>query len=190
VYWNGGGFFADAEETEAQIIARYDDLPATPAAIVLCRYGQGLALLSGVHPEHPRSDQSYCWNDVFRNLLELLELQVLPVNDASSIEPTPQFLYCANSETQSALANSIMRSLNLKINQTYQDQADSFALLSLRDSASLPSNVNRIILDCPLTEHKTIFDPQTYFACNPSALMGCALLVADVVTSTQSLLDK
>ncbi len=52
-YYNGGcAFIAPEEHRNVTVIARYADLPQEPAAIVQCRVGKGLALLSGVHPEY------------------------------------------------------------------------------------------------------------------------------------------
>ncbi len=50
IYYNGGCYFENAHD--AEIIARYADLPDTPAAVIYCPCGDGAALLSGVHPEH------------------------------------------------------------------------------------------------------------------------------------------
>jgi biotin--protein ligase len=53
VYFNGGCYFEDADKhTSTQILAHYSDLPGRPAACVYCQYGQGAALLSGIHPEY------------------------------------------------------------------------------------------------------------------------------------------
>ncbi|KAF9990352.1 biotin holocarboxylase synthetase [Mortierella antarctica] len=60
VYFNGGGYFVDAERYPGtQVLAWYKDSPsqieagsAIKAAMVACQYGQGLALLTGVHPEY------------------------------------------------------------------------------------------------------------------------------------------
>ncbi len=53
VYYNGGCEFVDASEREnTRVIARYADLPDSPAAIVECSVGKGKAVLSGVHPEY------------------------------------------------------------------------------------------------------------------------------------------
>lgn len=49
VYFNGGcGFVAG----EGKIVATYQDLPHSPAAIVSCQIGKGKAVLCGVHPEY------------------------------------------------------------------------------------------------------------------------------------------
>jgi glutamine amidotransferase-like uncharacterized protein len=52
-YYNGGCTFIDAEaHDEVDVIARFSDLPDSPAAIIQCSYGKGSAILSGVHPEY------------------------------------------------------------------------------------------------------------------------------------------
>ena len=53
IYFNGGCAFIDADQYEnTKILARYSELPNSPAAIVECRVGKGKAILSGVHPEY------------------------------------------------------------------------------------------------------------------------------------------
>lgn len=53
IYFNGGCAFIDAEMyRNTQVLARYRDLPDSPAAIVECSVGKGKAILSGVHPEY------------------------------------------------------------------------------------------------------------------------------------------
>ncbi|KAG0364208.1 biotin-protein ligase [Gamsiella multidivaricata] len=59
VYFNGGGFFVDAERYPGtEVLAWYDDDSneggdsTRKAAMVACQVGQGLALLTGVHPEY------------------------------------------------------------------------------------------------------------------------------------------
>ena len=50
IFYNGGGYFANAANTpDARIIANYHD---NRAAIVMCEYGLGKAILSGVHFEY------------------------------------------------------------------------------------------------------------------------------------------
>lgn len=58
-YYNGGGVFVDVEKWEAEgveVLAEYDeDLDVDPggpkAAVVFCKVGGGLALVTGPHPE-------------------------------------------------------------------------------------------------------------------------------------------
>ena len=52
-YYNGGCLFEGASNHDnTEVLARYEDLPNKPAAIVRCSVGKGHALLSGVHLEH------------------------------------------------------------------------------------------------------------------------------------------
>jgi len=53
VYFNGGCEFVDAHKYgNVKILARYEDVENTPAAIVECLIGKGKVVLSGVHPEY------------------------------------------------------------------------------------------------------------------------------------------
>ncbi len=53
IYFNGGCTFVDADSySNTSILARYQDIPGLPAAIVQCKVGKGKAILSGVHPEY------------------------------------------------------------------------------------------------------------------------------------------
>ncbi|NGX42215.1 MAG: hypothetical protein K940chlam7_00492 [Chlamydiae bacterium] len=56
IYFNGGCEFVNADNSlNTTILARYHDIPHTPAAIVQCKVGKGRAILSGVHPEYSAS---------------------------------------------------------------------------------------------------------------------------------------
>ena len=53
VYYAGGPTFTGADDhPDVTVIARYADLPGTPAAVVECRAGAGRALLCAPHPEY------------------------------------------------------------------------------------------------------------------------------------------
>lgn len=56
VYFNGGPAFPEAKGGE--VLARYDDLPDKPAAILRCPVGSGVAILAGVHIECPVPDDA------------------------------------------------------------------------------------------------------------------------------------
>ncbi len=56
VYFNGGPAFPEAKGEE--VLARYDDLPDAPPAILRCRVGSGIAILAGVHIECPVPDDA------------------------------------------------------------------------------------------------------------------------------------
>ena len=52
-YFNGGCAFLEADQhPSVHILARYQDIPDQPAAVIECQVGKGLAILSGVHPEY------------------------------------------------------------------------------------------------------------------------------------------
>ncbi|MCB0331892.1 MAG: hypothetical protein KDD55_00265 [Bdellovibrionales bacterium] len=52
VYFNGGCFFEpQGEQVETQVLARFDDIPGNPIAILSGSYGDGNYVLSGVHFE-------------------------------------------------------------------------------------------------------------------------------------------
>ncbi|KFH65277.1 hypothetical protein MVEG_08758 [Podila verticillata NRRL 6337] len=67
VYFNGGGYFVDAEIIpDTEVLAWYTDnngpesasshgSTGAKAAMIACKVGQGLALLTGVHPEYDAS---------------------------------------------------------------------------------------------------------------------------------------
>ena len=56
VYFNGGCLFEEPElYPSVTVLARYDDLAETPAAVVKCAVGKGEALLCGVHPEYVKN---------------------------------------------------------------------------------------------------------------------------------------
>lgn len=56
VYFNGGGYFVDADKQPGcSVLAWYSDTESSEgrkAAMVACQVGQGVALLTGVHPEY------------------------------------------------------------------------------------------------------------------------------------------
>jgi len=53
LYFNGGCFFSEEEKYPGiKIFARYSELEKEPPAIVVCPFGKGKAVLSGVHFEY------------------------------------------------------------------------------------------------------------------------------------------
>ena len=56
VFYEGGCLFKNAETySNVNVYARYADIPNKAPAIVICRVGEGKAILSGVHPEYSPS---------------------------------------------------------------------------------------------------------------------------------------
>ncbi|MCH9609262.1 MAG: hypothetical protein S4CHLAM45_14650 [Chlamydiales bacterium] len=66
VHFNGGCFFEPSNCS--QVLGNYEDFKPQPAAIVCCKVGDGKALLCGVHPEHPHSDQLF-WDYLLSKLI-------------------------------------------------------------------------------------------------------------------------
>lgn len=53
VFYNGGPeFIPDSQQKNTEVIARYENLPGHPAAIVKIKIGSGTAILTGVHFEY------------------------------------------------------------------------------------------------------------------------------------------
>jgi biotin--protein ligase len=56
-YYNGGCKFVQAASYQnVTVLAHYDELKESSPAIILCKVGQGKALLCGVHPEYHACD--------------------------------------------------------------------------------------------------------------------------------------
>jgi glutamine amidotransferase-like uncharacterized protein len=55
-HYHGGPKFEFPEGTATNILARYEDIPGQPAAVVESHFGRGLVLLSGVHAEVSAAD--------------------------------------------------------------------------------------------------------------------------------------
>ena len=55
-YFNGGGTFLINDQgsnaPNCRKLATYSDLPGTPASVVHCEAGQGVAVVSGIHIEY------------------------------------------------------------------------------------------------------------------------------------------
>ncbi len=81
-YFNGGCTFLDAtSHPNINILARYQDLPQQPAAIIECLIGKGSAILSGVHPEYPLphcAASETQRKSLFNSLLQRLEIHATP----------------------------------------------------------------------------------------------------------------
>jgi len=66
VLYNGGPLFTmtGPPSPEIRILARYDELPGQPPAIIECIYGKGLAILSSPHIEYGPDD---CDHSLYRH---------------------------------------------------------------------------------------------------------------------------
>jgi biotin--protein ligase len=71
-YYNGGCYFHMEDTTNMRVLAVYEnDQAKGKPAIIECRVGEGRALLSGVHPEHPIDDPSH------KKLFDMVFFQLL-----------------------------------------------------------------------------------------------------------------
>ncbi len=144
IYYNGGGYFVDAEKV-GQVICRYQD--TSEAAGVLCRVGQGSALLFGVHPEydirlvdlsdHPEKEQ------IMQELTEslpqtrkllsdsLVKLGLKVEVDSSSGVPalTPIYLSAVKKELVTAIKAKMLQEANSDF--ILEDSNDQFLITSL-----------------------------------------------------------
>ena len=79
-YYHGGCSFSGAAALEqVKTLATYADLPEEPAAIIGCKVGAGIAILSGVHLELPAPNKLAKGIDFGHlDLLKMLDADLLP----------------------------------------------------------------------------------------------------------------
>ena len=217
IYYNGGGYFEEIEDENVIVLARYTELPARPPAGVLCRVGEkGKALLWAVHPEHPSVApvQSHPTveeprTQLLRATLKLLDLD-LPQEKRIINGPTPAFLTALDPMEAADLAQAIqskfsgsapgsLRDANDQI--TLHEQANSHDVFAMHDG----SDHNRLdVIVCssapPSSSLTPIFNIAAFqkglkqarsrlsFPFRPS--YGSPMLYGEVVTSTQTVLEK
>lgn len=102
VYWNQGSTF-HLQNEDTEILARYSDLPASPASIIRGKYGFGEVVLSAVHPEidagvfsdlEKKNDE--CRFDFVRDLTLSQQKQELLINSlfTSVMVDNQQYSFC------------------------------------------------------------------------------------------------
>lgn len=201
VYWNGGGCFETDGTTpgSVRILARYAELPNSPAAIVASAIGQGMAILTSPHPEHPLVGQSNYSSELLRKLLQLLGLQVSSANALQVPNPTPQYILSARSGAAQEAAQKIIAKYEGRADSPLVDAADTFCVSSQLDAQEPPVSEQsdnertcRHLIPCSTNKLPFIafFNPQDFLAKLTTKSIGQLLLYSEVVTSTQSLLDK
>ncbi|KAG1502675.1 hypothetical protein G6F46_010350 [Rhizopus delemar] len=236
IYYNGGGYFVDAEKV-GQVICRYQD--TSEAAGVLCRVGQGSALLFGVHPEydirlvdlsdHPEKEQ------ILQELTEslpqtrkllsdsLVKLGLKVEVDSSSGVPalTPIYLSAVKKELVTAIKAKMLQEANSDF--ILEDSNDQFLITSLETylENDITASLKELSVDKPFLKilypdvetkdegepvfpnksHTPYFNLAKYYG---SLLerrklewgggawyrIGNAMLYSEVITSTQTVLDK
>lgn len=188
VYWNGGGVFVPQKtDTEIKVLSCYLELPDRPPAVILCRASKGKALLSSVHPEHPLTDRvTFCWQTFFRALLIQLDFQV---SDHRAITPTAQYLFSDDHRISENTKDTILKRFETTLHSSFRDQ-DTFVIMDKRLCSCVHGDTRQIIVGCRPASCSLAFHTDIYFAKLQTKLLGRAALVADTVTSTQSLLER
>ncbi|KAG6168189.1 hypothetical protein E4U51_002460 [Claviceps purpurea] len=256
-YYNGGGVFVDATTVtgrKVEVLASYqDDLDVDgghgKAALVLCHVGEGLAMLSGTHPEFAPTNLSPQpgipeYADLIRTLqehnearlaflracLRKLGLEVSAAENASVPILSSIHLTAVHGSHVSELLYSWASVIEGEGDDEYiRGEGDTFRIhsdqngLTVRDLKALRglpvdddrddaagetagildySAVTKVIVahekDLPITEMTPRFDHKVYYANlarfqlmeEGAESWGNVLMYADVVTSTNSLLER
>ncbi|KAG6151257.1 hypothetical protein E4U11_007961 [Claviceps purpurea] len=256
-YYNGGGVFVDATTVtgrKVEVLASYqDDLDVDgghgKAALVLCHVGEGLAMLSGTHPEFAPANLSPQpgipeYADLIRTLqehdearlaflracLRKLGLEVSAAENASVPILSSIHLTAVHGSHVSELLYSWAPVIEGEGDDEYiRGEGDTFRIhsdqngLTVRDLKALRglpadddhddaagetagildySAVTKVIVahekDLPTTEMTPRFDHKVYFANlarfqlmeEGAESWGNVLMYGDVVTSTNSLLER
>lgn len=218
LYYNGGGFFQDVADPAVTVLARYLDLPDRPPAGVLCQVGNlGKALLWAVHPEHPSVAPVQMHPSIeeprtklLRATLRLLDLE-LPEEKRLVTGPTPAFLIALDPAEAEDLAHTLQSKFGTAGSAaTLRDAHDVIALYRQADTHDVfamhdGQDHNRLdMIVCtsatPAPALTPIFDLASFqsalqrarkllsFPFRPS--FGSAMLYGEVVTSTQTVLEK
>ncbi|KAG6251630.1 hypothetical protein E4U24_001149 [Claviceps purpurea] len=256
-YYNGGGVFVDATTVtgrKVEVLASYqDDLDVDgghgKAALVLCHVGEGLAMLSGTHPEFAPANLSPQpgipeYADLIRTLqehnearlaflracLRKLGLEVSAAENASVPILSSIHLTAVHGSHVSELLYSWASVIEGEGDDEYiRGEGDTFRIhsdqngLTVRDLKALRglpvhddhddaagetagildySAVTKVIVahekDLPTTEMTPRFDHKVYYANlarfqlmeEGAESWGNVLMYGDVVTSTNSLLER
>lgn len=236
IFYNGGGLFSNASKVkDCTILARYaeetDIDDDDRAAVVLCKLGNGNALLSGPHPEFspslmkPRSDDTH-FIDITKKLAihepdrkiffkECLKKLGLKVNEDTDVPRVPKLspIYLS-SHLEPSKVVSIYKDLQQNLpfqGNSFQDENDKFifhqeadAIQYIDDHCDELEDLNAIakhinICDqgslpdskmTPFFSMNTYFNNLTNFSNGKVGAIGSVLGYGEVVTSTNTMLDK
>ncbi|GAA6026337.1 hypothetical protein JCM8202_001945 [Rhodotorula sphaerocarpa] len=220
LYNGGGAFLANSEPDPSRWVplATYDGVDGEPAAGVLSRVEQGCAVLWGVHPEHPlrpseggdaATEQTRL--DLLRATLTALELDVAPGISAPP-RLSPLFLMASRPGLVQSVASSIAARSEVSgpAEVTLQDRHDTYLLRPAdasetnyhdprptgdSDTEVDPHDLPKVISACeaglPSPTQTPLFDTSRYFSTlGRESAIGHALMYGEVVTSTQTMLDR
>lgn len=160
VYYNGGGYFVNAAGApNVEVLATYPDNTdlaeaAGAAAVVLCQVGQGLALLSGAHPEFTPSLLRSAFSDpplqkvtdllepqdagrqkFFRACLSSLGLRVNDLPDLVIPRPTPVHIASVDNLRLLTIVKDLRENLDFVNSLTFEDVHDTFNIVENEDLA-------------------------------------------------------
>jgi len=254
VYFNGGGYFVDAEQYgSTKVLAWYGigekgqidpESPKRKAAMIACEVGQGLAVLSGVHPEYDSTmldsknpeygpepnvvsrlrEKERERRVLLRGVLAQMGLKVMPLPESSSNsgipagairgvpDITPLYLASIRPQLTAELADTLY-GLADATGDIYQPN-DTFQLVP-SPSHPVPVHVPTVVdtngveeekmtknivlcpSEPPLPSQTPEFDMGHFFrhlqavrGLDESLKFGNSLMYGQVVTSTQTMLDK
>lgn len=219
-YNGGGEFVDAQRIEGTKVLAKYADddvVNEDKAAAVLCTIDKGLAALWAIHPEYPLtldpalSAISNCHPELQQRLPELEEKRwalmrdtltmlglTLPGMSLKAINPLPQYLTSTRAKANSVKAMLDRLTADLVDSEpiVLKDAADTFHLHRVLPSDGAPSSVRDIIIfqdaALPPAELTREFSFSKYFESlqEKTASIGEVLMYGEVVTSTQTLLDK
>ncbi|TCD68669.1 biotin holocarboxylase synthetase [Steccherinum ochraceum] len=212
-------FTVPENATNVQTLARYGADGESQTAGIVCRVGQGRVVLWGLDVTSAASQEIPDTERIRRALLEesLQQLGLkLPQKESSAwIHPLPQIL--TSSPASPSAVQAVIASLSsVQVDGIIKDEHDTFAfhtvtegktvLQEARNSPSSETTIKHIITypdgQLPSREDTPLFNISQYYADLAAARakatslppaswgIGEALLYGEVVTSTQTMLDK
>lgn len=222
LYYNGGGEFVDARQTEGtKVLATYADDDEDKAAAVLCTVDKGLAALWAIHPEYPLtldpalSAISNSRPELQSRLVELEEKRwalmrdtltmlglSLPGVSLKTMHPLPQYLTSTKAKASDLKTMLDRMSADLVHSEPLilKDAADTFHLHRVLPSEGAPASADATVRDIivfqdgapPPAELTREFSVSKYYEALKvrTTSIGEVLMYGEVVTSTQTLLDK
>ena len=209
-YWNGGCLFRPSETSAGwSTLATYADLPNKPIAAVLCSSGSGQALLCGcascsqltfhildvtiVHPEYPltaSSSSAIPANSInlLQEFLRLLRLEVA-ADQVEAPALTPHYMIASTEQDLRHLVEKLSSTFQVANGADLLDSKDTFRLAQA-DSASSSSAEIKVLIPSLQAPNTPLFDTQRFRSLLQTSALGRIFLYAQVVESTQSILDK
>ncbi|CAO3698264.1 unnamed protein product [Rhizopus stolonifer] len=213
-YYNGGGYFTGAAADKVICVYQDNNQPAG----VLCHVQKGRALLFGVHPEYDIRDVDLSENENAQTISKELAASLsdcrkllsdslaqlgLKVGESDVPRLTPIYLSAVKREVVDAIKTNMLKEADDQ--NILKDSNDQFLI---QEEDNLEDSIKTLSVDKPLLKiictdkaHTPFFNAQKYYE---SLLqrrsqewggggwyhMGNAMLYSEVITSTQTVLDK